>query len=163
MDASAKKVPGGYALRFERHLRHPIEKVWAALTQSARTAEWLGPAEIELREGGRALIRFSNGDTVIDGTVLAVKAPVLLEYHWKDQREDRGPVRWELSPESGGTRLVLTHTIPLSQSVKPQSFLAGWDTHLEQMASALDGHPIPWSRERWQELFDHYAAVPMHD
>jgi len=57
--------------------------------------------------------------------------------------------------------LVLTHTIPLAQSVKPESFLAGWDTHLEQLISTLDGRPIAWSRERWQELFDQYTAATL--
>ncbi|HLI79345.1 MAG TPA: SRPBCC family protein [Candidatus Binataceae bacterium] len=159
MDGSIKKVAEGYQLRFERHLKHPIEKVWNALTKSELSAQWLAPAEIDLREGGRVLIRFTNGDTVIDGTVLALKPPNLLEYAWKDQREYRGPVRWELTSESSGTKLILTHTLPFTQTLKPHSFLAGWDSHLEQMVSALDGRPIPWSRDRWQELYDEYAAA----
>jgi len=159
MNGSVRKVADGYQLRFERRLKHPVDKVWAALTESKLSAQWLAPAEIDPREGGRVLIRFANSDTVIDGTVLAIKPPHLLEYAWKDQHEYRGPVRWELTSEGGGTKLILTHTLPLRQTIKPHSFLAGWDSHLEQMAHSLDGAPIPWSRDRWQQLFDEYAAA----
>ena len=45
----------GYQLRFERHLLHPVEKVWAALTDPAQLAQWLAPGEIELTLVGESL------------------------------------------------------------------------------------------------------------
>ena len=159
MEGNVTKVTDGYQLRFERHLRHPVEKVWAAITESNLSAQWLAPAQIEQRQGGRVVIRFANSETVIDGTVLAIDPPHLLEYGWKDQNAYRGPVRWELSPEVGGTKLVLTHTLPYALPDKPYDYLAGWDTHLEQMAHLLDGHPIAWSRDRWQQIRADYVAA----
>ena len=37
---------------FHRHLRAPVEKVWAALTTPERLADWFANAEIDLRVGG---------------------------------------------------------------------------------------------------------------
>ena len=31
---------GRYVLRYERQLRHPVEKVWEALTDPAQVEEW---------------------------------------------------------------------------------------------------------------------------
>lgn len=149
----------GYELRFERVFSYPITRVWAALTESDRLVEWLAPGEIELRPGGRALLRFTNGGSVIDSTVIAVDPPQLLEYSWTAEAGDFGSVRWELSSENGGTRLVLTHTVPESASAFGPSALAGWQTHLDQLVAALDGHPIPWSRDYWQALHDHYERT----
>ena len=130
-------------LRFVRFYSYPISWVWAALTESDRLVEWLAPGEIELRPGGRALLRFTNGGTVIDSTVIAVDPPRLLEYGWTAETGDFGSVRWELSPVDGGTRLVLTHTVPESASAFGPSALAGWQTHLDQLTVVLDGpHPL---------------------
>ena len=146
-------------LRFERFLPHPMSKVWAALTESDRLIEWMAPGEIDLRPGGRVVLRFTNSDTVIDSVVTAVEPPQLLEYGWIADAGDFGSVRWELSTEDVGTRLVLTHTVPESSGSFGPSALAGWQTHLEQLAAVLDGHPIPWSRHRWQELNDFYTQT----
>ena len=136
-----------------------MTKIWAALTESDRLVEWLAPGEIELRPGGRALLRFTNGGSVIDSTMTAVEPPRLLEYGWTAEAGDFGSVRWELFPEDGGTRLVLTHTVPESASSFGPSALAGWHTHLEQLVAVLDGNPIPWSRDRWQALYDQYERT----
>ena len=49
------KRADGYQLRFERQLHHPVEKVWAALTDPAQLAQWLAPGEIELTLGGESI------------------------------------------------------------------------------------------------------------
>ena len=40
-DGTLTKTDDGYALRFERDLAHPVDKVWAALTQPDRMKGWL--------------------------------------------------------------------------------------------------------------------------
>jgi hypothetical protein len=37
---------------FRRHLRAPVQKVWAALTIPERLADWFATATIDLRVGG---------------------------------------------------------------------------------------------------------------
>jgi hypothetical protein len=51
---------GRYVLRYDRRLRHPVDKVWAALTDPARVEEWLARAEVELAEGGRVRLEWLN-------------------------------------------------------------------------------------------------------
>jgi uncharacterized protein YndB with AHSA1/START domain len=146
----------GYQLRFERHLRHPVEKVWAALSNPAQLAQWFAPGEIELTLGGRVFLAFTDGDTVVDGRVTAIAPPRLLEFTWTDQGTDRGFVRWELFAEDGGTRLILTHTVPEAARAFGLPALAGWHSLLDHLTALLDGRP---KRERWQELHDHYARA----
>jgi uncharacterized protein YndB with AHSA1/START domain len=149
----------GYQLRFERHLRHPVEKVWAALTDPAQLAQWLAPGEMELALGGRVYLAFTDGDGVIDGRVTAIAPLRLLEFTWTDKGDDFGFVRWELVADDGGTRLILTHTVPEAARAFGLPALAGWHSLLDQLAALLDGQPPPVAPGRWQELHDHYAQA----
>jgi uncharacterized protein YndB with AHSA1/START domain len=149
----------GYQLRFERELRRPVEQVWAAMTDPAQFAQWLAPGDIELTLGGRVYLAFSDGESVIDGRVTAIARPRLLEFTWTDKGDDRGLVRWELTADDGGTRLVLTHTVPEAARAFGLPALAGWHTLLEQLAALLDGQPVPAAPGRWQELHDDYARI----
>jgi len=147
----------GYELRFERDLRHPVEKVWAALTNPAQRAQWFAPGEMELRLGGRVYLAFTDGEGVIDGRVTAIAPPALLEFTWTDNGKDLGFVRWELVPDESGTRLVLTHTVPEAARDLGLPMLAGWHSLLEQLVALLGDQPFP--QNRWQELHDHYAQA----
>jgi uncharacterized protein YndB with AHSA1/START domain len=53
---------GKYELRFRRRFDHPIERVWAALTEPERLTGWLADAEIDLREGGTVVLRWQNAE-----------------------------------------------------------------------------------------------------
>jgi hypothetical protein len=44
-DGVLEKKEGKDVLRFERHLAHPIERVWAALTEPGELVGWWGEAE----------------------------------------------------------------------------------------------------------------------
>lgn len=158
-DGTVHKRADGYQLRFERHLRHPVEQVWAALTSPVQLAQWLAPGEIELTLGGRVFLAFTDDDSVIDGQVTAIAPPRLLEFTWTDKDDDRGFVRWELLADDGGTRLVLTHTLPEAARAFGLPALAGWHSLLEQLAPLLDGQPVPAAPDRWQALYDHYARA----
>jgi uncharacterized protein YndB with AHSA1/START domain len=155
------KRADGYQLRFERQLLHPVERVWAALTTPAQLAQWFAPGEMELTLGGRVYLAFTDGEGVVDGRVTAIAPPALLEFTWTDNGKDLGFVRWELIGDSGGTLLVLTHTVPQAARDFGLPALAGWHTLLEQLAALLDGRPLP--RSRWQELHDDYAREGVMD
>jgi uncharacterized protein YndB with AHSA1/START domain len=158
---TVQTLPDGYQLRFERQLLHPVEKVWAALTNPAQRAQWLAPGEIELTLGGRVSLAFTDGDGVIDGQVTAIAPPRLLEFTWTDQDNDFGFVRWELMAEEGGTHLVLTHNVPESAREFGLPMLAGWHSLLDRLAALLDDQPF--ARDRWQELHDDYARLGVMD
>jgi uncharacterized protein YndB with AHSA1/START domain len=154
---SITTTPGGRVLRFERHLGHPIEAVWAALTDSTELPKWFAPADIELRVGGRANIRFEGGNDTVDGRVIAVDPPRLLEYGWFENGRDRGSVRWELTPEQGGTRLLLLHTFPLAEP-ETLDFAGGWHDLLDSLEAMLSGVERPADESHWLELKAEYEA-----
>ena len=177
MDGTVHDVEGQYVLRFERHLKHPVEKVWAALIDPERRAEWLALGTIEPRPGGRAELTFDDGPTSehgtdLEGTVRDADPPRLLEFSWRTESGREEPVRWELFPEAGGTRLVLTHTvrrpIPLGFGLNVQNsatesrlagYQAGWHGHLDRLPRMLAGQPSVYSHATWAELYLRYLAA----
>jgi uncharacterized protein YndB with AHSA1/START domain len=177
MDGTVHDVEGQYVLRFERHLKHPVEKVWAALADPERRAEWLAPGAIEPQAGGRPELNFEDGPTPehgtgLGGTVRIADPPRLLEFSWTTESGREEPVRWELFPEADGTRLVLTHTvrrpIPLGFGLNVQNsatesrlagYQAGWHAHLDRLPLMLAGRPAAYSLAAWAELYLRYLAA----
>ncbi|HEY3883439.1 MAG TPA: SRPBCC domain-containing protein [Trebonia sp.] len=132
------------AVRLERYLPDPPAVVWQAITDRDQLRAWF-PSDV-IVDGGRweagASITFPFPPEVIDmtltGTVLAVDEPKLLSYSW-------GPdeiLRFELSPEGEGTRLVLTDQLPASWAARNA---AGWEDCLDRLAGR-PADPGAWSR-----------------
>jgi uncharacterized protein YndB with AHSA1/START domain len=163
-DGTLETRDGRHVLRYERRLAHPIERVWAALTQPGELRGWLADADVELVEGGRVRLRWLNTDdegngAVADGTVTALDPPRLLEL----DTDPHGVLRFELREAGGGTALTLTVSLPAPNEGVDLA-RAGWHIHLEHLADALAGRPVDWPawdaehRPRWQEIHDGYGA-----
>ena len=165
-------------LRYERRLDHPVERVWAALTDPDELAGWLAAAdELELVEGGRIALRWLNTadadewkkygvelgdhdpDTPARGTITRLDPPRLIVY----ETDLMGEMRWELRAEGSGCVLTFTNTVELPERFRGQT-LAGWHVHLDHLAEALEGRRVEWSTwtreyiEDWAEIRDRYAA-----
>src|SRR5436190_16144529 len=84
---------------FHRHLRAPVEKVWAALTTPERLADWFANAEIDLRVGG--ILRLDgNGMRQNEMRITLCDPPRSFAWAWKiGTRESL--VRFDLAPEAG--------------------------------------------------------------
>ncbi len=56
---TVREEDGRYVVSFERHLRHPREKVWRAITESEHLAHWM-PCDIvgDRRAGGTIELPF---------------------------------------------------------------------------------------------------------
>jgi uncharacterized protein YndB with AHSA1/START domain len=168
-DGTVEPRDGRRVLRFERRLAHPVERVWAALTEPAELVGWLAEAEVDLVEGGRVELHWLNSDeegnrAVSHGTITRLEPPRLLEY----DSDIHGLLRWELQEDGDGCRLRLTNTTPAPDEHLTK-VLAGWHIHLDHLADALSGHPVDWSawtpdyRARgtgasWAEHYERYAA-----
>jgi hypothetical protein len=63
-------------------------------------------------------------------------------------------VRFELSDQDVGTRLVLTHT----RVVDPAGpdFAAGWHRHLDTLSALTAGTEPSPDRLSWEQLYQHY-------
>lgn len=140
-------------MRFERWLAHPVEKVWAALTEASELAHWF-PSEIHgAREQGAALRFVFPGDegSPVNGEMLVYDPPRTLEYSWGGDI-----LRFELQPRDGHTLLVFTHTF--TDESKAARDASGWDMCLDALESRLAGaEPEPFMPDRFNALFDEYA------
>jgi uncharacterized protein YndB with AHSA1/START domain len=155
--AALHETAGGYQLRLERLFPQSVETVWSALIDSDERANWLASGPIELRKGAPFRLTWTNTGDEMESTVIAVYPPRLLEFYWHQERSSDSVIRWELSPEAGGTRFVLTHTLPVLD--EGPDTLSGWHTHIEMLGQFLRNEPSPWNWARWRELKAHYIEA----
>jgi uncharacterized protein YndB with AHSA1/START domain len=156
---------GGIAVvAFERRLAHPVDAVWAALTEADQLAAWLGPGSIEPRAGGTVSVRtgppgHAAAQRVMVGRVLTWDPPHVLEHEWLQPGLECSVVRYELEADAGETILRLTHR----RSVTPGAFggRAGWHAYLDRLAAHLAGRPVPAWAERRMAVQDAYGEAPL--
>ena len=144
-------------LRFERRLQHPVQQVWAAITEPDQIEAWWGRAAVDLRPGGAMRIEWLNGDVTMPATITELDPPHVLEI----EGEPHGRLRFELEPDGDGTVLRF-----IARSPVPEDFLskvqAGWHFHLDALADFVDdGTRIDWPNwplDRWQAIHDTYYS-----
>jgi uncharacterized protein YndB with AHSA1/START domain len=150
---------GTAAVRFTRLLAHPVDRVWAALTEPSQLIQWWGDARFDLTEGGDFTLTWLNTDdqggrTVLRATITRLQPPRLLEL----TGEPHGVLRWELRPDGAGTRLTFSSTLRLPEEYRAR-VLAGWHFHLDALAGALDGKPADLAAvSGWEPIHDRYVA-----
>src|SRR5262245_57898523 len=95
-DVASEVDQGRATLVFVRQLRHPVDAVWAALTDATQLAEWAPfTASRDLDAEGDATLTMIDGDTRVPlaATVHRVEPPRLLEYSWGHDL-----LSWRLEP-----------------------------------------------------------------
>ena len=119
---------------------HPIEKVWAALTDSAALAQWLMVNDFEPRIGKRFTLRAEPTPQWrgwMDCEVLAMEPPRRMVWSWhRSELEEPNRVEFRLEPITGGTRLTLIHTGETDPEVGGR-YSSGWPVKLTQLRSLL--------------------------
>jgi hypothetical protein len=80
----------------------------------------------------------------LTGEVLAVEEPTILAFSWGEEI-----LRFELSPENGGTPLVLLDELPPTAAARNA---AGWDLCLDHLAGLKPGV------DDWRRHFEAYVA-----
>lgn len=153
MLAVVQKTADGYTARFERHLKHSVEKVWASLTENDKLKKWFSELQVDdLREGG--VIKFDMQDgTFEEMTILELKPYSVLEYTWGEDQ-----VRFELYPDSQGCRLVLIEKINKLTDHTPKD-LAGWHVCLDVIQALLDDAGELSRKEEWETQYEEYAKI----
>jgi uncharacterized protein YndB with AHSA1/START domain len=134
-------------LRFERHLRKPVDAVWRAVTDPAEMRAWF-PTRIEIGEwkAGAELTHYFDGHDIdpLPGTVLEWDPPHRVSFTWGTDT-----IGFELTSASdGGTIFVLTEELGANAAARNA---AGWETCLDQLEYGAE-------RESWQQRFDRYAG-----
>jgi uncharacterized protein YndB with AHSA1/START domain len=153
---------GPNAVRFERLLPGPIERVWSFLVDPDRRAKWLCGGDTEPHVGGLVEMHFHNaslsdqGDkgrpdkyrdmperVQFSGTVTRFEPPHVLSHTWVFEANS-SEVSYELSEVGDKVRLILTHT-RLNSNEEVHSVCAGWHTHLGILMDVLeDRSPRPF-------------------
>jgi uncharacterized protein YndB with AHSA1/START domain len=151
-------------LRYERDLRHPIERVWRAITEPGEIEAWLARAELDLEPGGRVELEWLNTDehgrryehATARGTITELDPPNVIQL----DTDAHGVLRWELDEMPAGTRLTLTVAIALPPDRITEN-RSGWHVHLDFLEEALDGARVDWQnwpRDRWAAHHERYLA-----
>jgi uncharacterized protein YndB with AHSA1/START domain len=134
-------------IRFDRHLPSPPAVVWRALTEREELNGWF-PCDIltdEWKVGASLKFVFRDGEWHdLAGTVLECDEPRTLEFTWADET-----LRFELTEEDGGTRLVFTDELDPGIAARNA---AGWVVCLDR----LEGRTSP--EESWKGLFERYSV-----
>jgi uncharacterized protein YndB with AHSA1/START domain len=148
---SGRVVPtaDGRDLVLERTFRAPIEDVWASITESERTARWLGPWTGEGAAGKTVELTMSaeEGAPAAAVHIEACDPP----HHLRVAMDDAGAWRLEahLTEADEITTLRLTHH--LDDSADPASIGPGWEYYLDRLVASRDDAAMPvWD--------DYYAA-----
>jgi len=165
------------AIRLERLLDAPVETVWRYLIKAELRRQWFmggtdarPDSEFELLNDHDNLsdepAPYPEGYAEFKGRtwnekVLRFEPPRLLETTFQGGKN--GIVTYELFPEDGKTRLVLTHR-GIESPVGAQDFGSGWNSHLTVLQARLAGDRVPnfWalharSREEVQQALDSQA------
>jgi uncharacterized protein YndB with AHSA1/START domain len=137
----ALRVP---AVRFERRLPGPIERVWAHVSEPGKLPGWFGEdSAIEPREGG--VVSLMGGH--IRGVVTQWKPPRKLAYTWNvfdpGEAESAYPESYltlELEAQGPDVRLTLFH-LPILERFEAQNMM-GWHTFLDIVSAAVRGEAV---------------------
>jgi uncharacterized protein YndB with AHSA1/START domain len=148
-------IDGRPAVRFERRLKHPVAKVWRAVTVPDELAHWFpSSVELQLEDGGR--MHFEHAEDMApsaDGTVLELVPERTFEFTWGSER-----LRFELEPVDGGCLLRLTHF--LSTREQAARDVAGWHVCLDRLSRHLDGEmataPTADPTGEWRRHYEDY-------
>jgi uncharacterized protein YndB with AHSA1/START domain len=131
-------IDGRPAVRFERRLAQPVDRVWSAVTEPSELAHWFPDAPPS------------------DDAVGACEPKRLFEFTW-------GPsdtVRIELEPDGDGCLLRLTHLLGGADQAARDA--AGWHVCLRRLETHLGGGearaPGSEPTAEWRELYDDYAG-----
>ncbi|MGB3502045.1 MAG: SRPBCC family protein [Mesorhizobium sp.] len=142
------------AIRLERVLPGPPERVWAYLTEGDKRAQWFCGGSTLTKKGQNATLLFQHTNITAEPTpekykgmddapfksevtVLAWDPPRELAYTWPEG-DDISEVTFSLSPQGNDTRLVLTHR-RIGSNAYLISFSGGWHAHFSALAQVLEG------------------------
>jgi uncharacterized protein YndB with AHSA1/START domain len=160
---TVRRRDGAWELHFERHLAHPPEKVWRAITESEHLAHWL-PCDIvgERRAGADLSLpfwpamvdKYKIEEPVLSGRIEVWDPPHVFEWRWDADR-----LRFEVDPDGDGTRLRFTTWIPGDEALAVDSS-AGYHVCFDRLAHLVDtGTPAHIDDDVVKALESRYAEV----
>lgn len=161
------------AVRFERLLTGPIERVWAYLTEGDKRATWFCGGDTEPRTGGHIAMFFKHSlitkerppegarkmndeGAMMAGTITAWEPPHRLAFRWDGMGDPDSDVEFVLSRAGDKVKLVLTHR-RLATKERMAMVGSGWHLHLDLLEDQLAGRPPGGFWSRHDGLMAEYA------
>jgi uncharacterized protein YndB with AHSA1/START domain len=146
-DGTLLTIGGRPALRFERVLTHPVERVWRAVSVPAELERWF-PAATDWTPAAGEVIE-AGGMT---GEVTEVEPPHRLA--WTFAGDDYA---FDLTEHGDGCRLVFTHVFD-DRTAAAQT-AAGWESYVSRLEPHLAGGHLPEeeAHRSWGEVHEGYA------
>src|ERR1700741_5304697 len=134
-DVKTTKNGDAVTIRFERQLKHPVEKVWRAVTERDHLNQWF-PSDVgvDVITAGADLhhsFRENEGPDDDHARVIDFKEHELLVISWYES-----VLRFELRPSGDGCALLLTYTLA-DDGVRPERDTKGWGICLDRLESLL--------------------------
>jgi uncharacterized protein YndB with AHSA1/START domain len=146
-DGTLETIDGRPALRFERVLAHPVERVWRAISEPAELGRWF-PAAADWTPGPGETFEAYGGT----GEVTEVDPPHRLAWTYGGDG-----FSFELASHEGGCRLVFVHVFD-DRSLAAQT-AAGWETYLSRLEPHLAGGHLSEeeAHQQWGDVHERYA------
>ena len=161
------------AVRFERLLPAPVERVWDYLTESELRRQWFAGGDMELRPGGALTLVFRNselaprGEQVPEkyrpyegmeskGEIVLAEPRRRLVFLWFEDDGLPTEVSWELEPRGEQTLFILTHR-RLPNRAMLVDVSGGWHLHIDVLTDLLAGRERQpfWSKNaRYAEEYE---------
>ena len=148
MNANLQTIDGRTALRFERYLAHPVERVWRAISEPAELSRWMPAAAEWTPKLGE---EFELGGQ--HGQITELDPPQVIAWTFADDL-----FRFTLHAEREGCALVFTHVFGNAKLAAQTA--AGWDCYLDRLDAQLAGQSLSEERahEPVGERHERYAA-----
>lgn len=144
-----------YSVTAHRHLKAPVETVFAAWTNPEMLAKWFGPkgftipeVQSDLRVGGAYKIAMQPPQGALfyhQGIYKEIDPPLKLSFTWELENQDcegsagltcETIVTIELKPAHGGTDLYLTHDLLPTEAARDGHNM-GWNSSLDCLEEFL--------------------------
>lgn len=152
-----RHLPDGKGVvRMEDVYDAELAELWSAVTDPERLARWLVEVSGDLRVGGAIQARFTSSWTG-PGRIDACESPNHLLVTMTPGTPDETVIEAWLTAEGDKTRLVIEERgLPVPDLA---GHGAGWQAHVEDLATHLAGRdPGEW-HDRWVELGPAYDAI----
>ena len=129
--------------------------LWSALTEPERLARWVADVDGDLRVGGTVSTTFVSGWEG-SGRIDVCDPPHRLLVTMEPGTDDETAIEAVLSAAGDGTRLVVEERGIALDGIAAHG--AGWQAHVEDLASYLSGGGSEWSA-RWAALAPDYEKL----
>lgn len=146
-------------LIYEREFHAPIRTVWAALTESDRTARWYGSWTGTPGAGNTIQVTWTSeeGNPTQPMKIVACEPPRLLTLSSGDE-EFPYLITVELWEMGDRTRLEFRQ--PMWGDLSPALLGTGWEFYLDRLSGYLNGDAeLPFWDKRYQILQPHYEEL----